>query len=123
MSCQTGDGPPGDALGPITHLIAGVPVADLEASIGWYTRLFGRTPDVRVGDEVLCDVDEHATLVIEPNPARAGSGRIAFVVAGLDALLERLGAEGIEHEPVETYSNGVGHVKIPDLDANAIGIR
>ena len=61
---------------PITHLIAGVPVSDLDASLDWYTRFFGREPDLRVGDEILWDVDEHATLFIEPGaapPARAGS--------------------------------------------------
>jgi catechol 2,3-dioxygenase-like lactoylglutathione lyase family enzyme len=106
--------------GAITHLIAGVPVADLEAGIDWYTRLFGRDPDMRAGDEVLWDVDEHATLFIVPNPAQAGAGRITFAVSGLDALLEGLTDRGIEHEPVETYSNGVRHAKIPDPDGNAI---
>src|SRR5262245_36980332 len=104
----------------ITQLVAGVPVSDLDASIGWYTRFFGRPPDLRVGDEVLWDVDEHATLFIEPNVDQAGAGRITFAVEGLDRLLEHLVAEGIEHEPVETYSNGVRHVKIPDPDGNAI---
>jgi hypothetical protein len=31
-----------------------------------------------------------------------------------------LTAERIGHEAVETYSNGVRHVKIPDPDGNAI---
>ena len=26
----------------------------------------------------------------------------------------------IEHEPIETYSNGVRHVDVPDPDGNAI---
>jgi catechol 2,3-dioxygenase-like lactoylglutathione lyase family enzyme len=104
----------------ITHLIAGVPVSDLDAGIDWYTRFFGRPPDMRAGDEVLWDVDEHATLFIEPNPAQAGAGRITFAVAGLDGLLEHLAAQRIAHEPIETYSNGVRHVKIPDPDGNAI---
>jgi catechol 2,3-dioxygenase-like lactoylglutathione lyase family enzyme len=107
-------------LGAITQLFAGVPVADLDASIDWYTRFFGRPPDLRVGDEVLWELDRGATLFIEPNAARAGAGRITFAVAGLDALLERLAGAGIEHEPIETYSNGVRHVNIPDLDGNAI---
>jgi catechol 2,3-dioxygenase-like lactoylglutathione lyase family enzyme len=104
----------------ITALFAGVPVSDLDAGIDWYTRFFGRPPDFRVGDEVLWDIDEHATLFIEPNAAQAGSGRITLGVAGLDALLERLAAQGIEHEPIETYSNGVRHAKVPDPDGNAI---
>jgi catechol 2,3-dioxygenase-like lactoylglutathione lyase family enzyme len=106
--------------GAITHLIAGVPVSDLDASIDWYTRFFGRPPDLRAGDEILWDVDEHATLFIEPNAVQAGAGRITLAVAGLDALLDRLADQQIEHEPIETYSNGVRHVKVPDPDGNAI---
>jgi catechol 2,3-dioxygenase-like lactoylglutathione lyase family enzyme len=104
----------------ITHLIAGVPVSDLDASLDWYARLLGRAPDLRVGEEILWDIDEHATLFIEPNAGHAGAGRITMVVAGLDALIERLADAGIEHETVETYSNGVRHVTIPDPDGNAI---
>ncbi len=106
--------------GEITNLYAGIPVSDLDACIEWYTRFFGRAPDLHAGDEVLWDLNEHATLFIEANAAHAGSGRITLGVTGLDALLDRLAAAGIKHEPVETYSNGVRHVKIPDLDANAI---
>ena len=107
-------------MSAITHLIAGVPVSDLDASIDWYTRFFGRPPDMRVGEEILWDIDEHATLFIEPNPAQAGAGRITLAVTGLDALLERLADQRIEHEPIETYSNGVRHVNVPDPDGNAI---
>jgi catechol 2,3-dioxygenase-like lactoylglutathione lyase family enzyme len=107
-------------MSPITALIAGVPVSDLDAGIDWYTRFFGRPPTLRVGDEVLWDTDEHATLFIEPNAEQAGAGRITFAVTELDALLERLAAEGIEPESIETYSNGVRHVNIPDPDGNAI---
>jgi catechol 2,3-dioxygenase-like lactoylglutathione lyase family enzyme len=107
-------------MSAITDLFAGVAVSDLDVSIDWYTRCFGRPPDHRVGDEILWEIDEHATLFIEPNAPQAGSGRITLGVAGLDALLERLAVQRIEHEPLETYSNGVRHVKVPDPDGNAI---
>src|SRR5918998_6717085 len=107
-------------MSAITHLFAGIPVSDLDASTDWYTRFFGRPPDARVGDEVLWEVDEHAWLFIEPNAAHAGAGRITLSVVGLDALLERLAEQRIEHEPIEIYSNGVRHVKVPDPDGNAI---
>ena len=106
----------------ITHLFAGVPVSDLDVSIDWFTRFFGRPPDSRVGEEMLWEIDEHAWLFIEPNATRAGAGRITFAVAGLDALLGRLVAQRIEHEPIETYSNGVRHVNVPDPDENAIAL-
>ena len=57
-------------MSPISALIAGVPVSDLDAGIDWYIRFFGRPPDMRAGDEVLWDVDAHATLFIEPDRAR-----------------------------------------------------
>jgi catechol 2,3-dioxygenase-like lactoylglutathione lyase family enzyme len=104
----------------ITDLYAGVPVSDLDAGVEWYTRFFGRPPDFRAGDEMLWEIDEHAWLFIEPNAAQAGAGRVTLSVTGLDELLERLAAQGIEHEPIETYSNGVRHVTIPDPDGNAI---
>jgi catechol 2,3-dioxygenase-like lactoylglutathione lyase family enzyme len=107
-------------MSAITHLFAGVPISDLDASIDWYARFFGRAPDRRVGDEVLWEIDERAWLFIEPNAAQAGAGRITLAVTGLDALLERLTAERIEHEPIETYANGVRHVNIPDPDGNMI---
>lgn len=106
----------------ITALIAGVPVSDLDASIDWYTRFFGRAPDLRAGDEVLWDTDEHATLFIAPDPPHAGSGRVTLAVTGLDAFLARLAGAGIEHGPVETYDNGVRHVNVPDPDGNAIAL-
>jgi hypothetical protein len=68
--------------GAITHLIAGVPVSGLGAAIDWYTRLFGRPPDLRAGEEILWDIEEHATLFIEPDAARAGAGRVTLAVAG-----------------------------------------
>jgi catechol 2,3-dioxygenase-like lactoylglutathione lyase family enzyme len=108
--------------GAITGLFAGVPVSDLEASVDWYTRFFGRPPDTRAGDEILWDVDEHATLFIEPNAASAGTGRITFAVAGLDRFLERLAERRIEHEAIDTYSNGVRHVNVPDPDGNTIAL-
>jgi catechol 2,3-dioxygenase-like lactoylglutathione lyase family enzyme len=107
-------------MGAITVMHAGVPVSDLDAGMDWYTRFFGRPPDWRAGDEILWGIDEHAWLFIEPDAARAGTGRITFSVTGLDGLLERLAAAGIGHEPIETYSNGVRHVTIPDPDGNAI---
>jgi catechol 2,3-dioxygenase-like lactoylglutathione lyase family enzyme len=71
-------------MSPITHLFAGVPVSDLEASTDWYTRFFGRPPDSRVGQEILWEIDERAWLFIEPNAAHAGAGRITLAVTDRD---------------------------------------
>jgi catechol 2,3-dioxygenase-like lactoylglutathione lyase family enzyme len=109
-------------MAQITELYAGIPVSDIDRGIDWYTRFFDRPPDHRAGDEMLWKVDEHAWLFIEANAAEAGAGRITFAVSGLDGLLEHLGRRGIRHEPIETYSNGVRHAKVPDPDGNAIAL-
>ena len=106
----------------ITDLFAGVPVSDLGAGIEWYSRFFGRPPDTRVGEENLWEIDEHAWLFIEPNEVQAGAGRITLAVTGLDALLEDLAARRVEHDAIETYPNGVRHVKVADPDGNAIAL-
>ena len=59
-------------------------------------------------------------VFIEPNGTHAGAGRITRAVSGLDAFLGRVAVDGIEHEPVETYSSGVRRVQIPDPDGNTI---
>ena len=106
----------------ITDFFAGVPVTDLQASVDWYARFFGRPPDREVGDEKLWEVVGHGTVFIEPNAGHAGTGRITLLVTGLDAWLERLGDAAIAHEPVEVYANGVRHAKVPDPDGNAIAL-
>jgi hypothetical protein len=106
-------------MSAITHLFAGVPYP-ISTSASTGTRVLGRPRDRRVGEEVLWEVDEHATLFIEPNAAQAGAGGITLAAARLDVLLERLAAQRIEHEPIETYSSGVRHVNVPDPDGNTI---
>jgi catechol 2,3-dioxygenase-like lactoylglutathione lyase family enzyme len=67
-------------MSAITDLYAGVPVSDLDASIDWYTRFFGRPPDMRAGEEVLWKVEEHGWVFIDPNAPQAGAGRITLAV-------------------------------------------
>ena len=61
-------------MSAITNLYAGVPVAALNASIDWYTRLFGRPPDMHaatrssVGHTKVPDPDGNAIAFAEvPN--------------------------------------------------------
>src|SRR4030095_9294309 len=105
-------------MSAITQLVAGVPVSDLDASIDWYTRFFGRPPDSRVGEEILWEIDERAWLFIEPNAAGARAGRAAPppAVSALHPPPDPLPAHRTEQEPIETYSNGVRHVNVPDPD-------
>ena len=42
------------------------------------------------------------------------------VVVHLTEARDHLAAHGIDHEPVETYANGVRHAMVPDPDGNAL---
>ncbi|MEU0489295.1 VOC family protein [Nocardiopsis sp. NPDC006139] len=109
-------------MASMTHLYAVLPVTDVEASLGWYTALFGRPADEVVGEETMWRVDEAAWVVVAAHPDRAGGGILTLGVTGLDRILARLTAHGAGREPVETYGNGVRHVVARDPDGNSVSL-
>lgn len=102
-----------------------VGVRDRTEALEWYGVFFGRQADHVIGEEHLWQVGENAYVVIDDRDIRAeGVGRamITFGVTDLDDILARLAAHGIEHEPVETYGNGVRHVVVLDPDGNSMSL-
>ncbi len=100
-------------------------VRDLAASRKWFEVFFGRPADEVIGDEYLWQVGENAWIVIDNRhmrAARVGGTMITLGVTDLDDILARLAQHGIEHEPVETYGNGVRHVEVLDPDANSLSL-
>lgn len=100
-------------------------VRDLATSQKWYEAFLGRPADEVMGDELLWQLGENAWLVLDDRDVRAarvGGSMITLGVTDLDAILARLAAHGITHEPVETYGNGVRHVEILDPDGNSLSL-
>ena len=100
-------------------------VRDRAASQKWYEVFFGRPADVVIGEEYLWQVGENAWVVIDDRymrAARVGGTMITLGVTDLDDILARLAAHDIEHEPVETYGNGVRHVEVLDPDGNSLSL-
>lgn len=100
-------------------------VRDRVAASRWFEVFFGRPADENIGDELLWRVGENAWVVIddrEVRAARVGGTMITLGVTDLDTILARLDGHGINHEPVETYSNGVRHVVVLDPDANSLSL-
>lgn len=106
----------------ITHLYSVVPVTDRAAALEWFTAFFGRPADDTVGGELLWEVSETAWIVVDEHPEQAGHTQLTLGVTGLDQILARLTAHGVEHEPVETYANGVRHVVVHDPDGNRLSL-
>lgn len=100
-------------------------VRERAASQKWFEAFFGRPADEIIGEEYLWQVGENAWIVIDDRPVRAarvGGTMITLGVTDLDDILARLAAHGIEHEPVETYGNGVRHVEVLDPDGNSLSL-
>lgn len=102
-----------------------MPVNDRTRSLPWFSVFFGRPADEVIGEEYLWQVGENAWVVVDDRDVRAdrvGGTMITLGVTDLDDILGRLAAHGIEHEPVETYSNGVRHVVVLDPDRNSLSL-
>ncbi|MFJ9041192.1 VOC family protein [Streptomyces sp. NPDC102406] len=100
-------------------------VRDRGKALEWYEAFLGRPADEVIGDEYLWRLDEHAWIVVDDRDVRAervGGAMVTLGVSDLDAILARLAAHGIDHEPVETYGNGVRHVVVLDPDGNSLSL-
>jgi catechol 2,3-dioxygenase-like lactoylglutathione lyase family enzyme len=100
-------------------------VRDRATSQKWFEVFFGRPADEVIGEEYLWQVGANAWVVIDDRSVRAaqvGGAMITLGVTDLSDILARLAAHGIEHEPVETYGNGVRHVEVLDPDGNSLSL-
>jgi catechol 2,3-dioxygenase-like lactoylglutathione lyase family enzyme len=100
-------------------------VRDRTRAVEWYTAFLGGPADEVIGEEYLWQVGENAWIVVDDRGVRAqrvGGSMVTFGVTDLDDILARLAAHGIEHEPVETYGNGVRHVVVLDPDGNSLSL-
>jgi catechol 2,3-dioxygenase-like lactoylglutathione lyase family enzyme len=113
-------GPTG--MGSMSYLFSGVPVRDRAAALRWYAVFFGRPADEVAGTEALWRISDSAYVFVDEHADRAGGALLTLGVDGLDEILARLAAEGVEHEPVETYGNGVRHVVVLDPDGNSLSL-
>lgn len=109
-------------MGSMSYLYAGVPVTNQARALDWFVAFFGRPADEIIGDEALWEVSKSAWLFVTELPDRAGGALLTLGVEGLDDILSRLAAHGVEHEPVETYGNGVRHVVVLDPDGNSLSL-
>ncbi|MGL6070942.1 VOC family protein [Craterilacuibacter sp.] len=96
-------------LGKIDHIH--VRVDDIGRALGWYQRVLGLSPDVRVrktnGSTMLANTSGtiRLALVLQPAPACA-PGSVSFVVSGQDFLewLDQLAGERVKDRAGETVA-------------------
>lgn len=105
----------------IDHLLAVVPVSDIDAGGGWYSSLFGRAPDNNPMPGLLeWQVRPGGWVQVFTDPERAGSGLLNFAVDDLEAAVAEIGARGVEAEPIVDAAKGVRLATLTDPDGNLL---
>jgi glyoxylase I family protein len=105
----------------IEHVLAVVPVADIDIARKWYERLLGRAPDNRPMDSLVeWRVTDTGWLQVSDDAARAGSALINFAVDDLAAHLAGLRSRDLTPGPIQPVNKGVQLSAITDPDGNTI---
>jgi predicted enzyme related to lactoylglutathione lyase len=102
-------------------LFASVPVTDLQAELGWYEALFGRSADIVPNEnEVMWCVAGNGWLYVVEDPERAGRTVVTISVSDLDRLVADLASRGISPGAIETVGDAGRKANVVDADGNVI---
>jgi predicted enzyme related to lactoylglutathione lyase len=105
----------------VAILFAGVPVADLDAAIDWYSRLFGHPADIIVSDdELMWRFADEAWLYIVRDAQRAGHALVTLCVANLDEALADIRDRQIASGPIEVVGDSGRKAVITDPEGNSV---
>jgi predicted enzyme related to lactoylglutathione lyase len=106
----------------ITHVFAGVPVADFDTARTWYERFAGRPPDlVPHSREAAWQFTETGWLYVVEDAERADGGAlVTLLVDDLDERIAGLKQRGLAVGELETIADGVRTVIVSDPEGNAL---
>jgi glyoxylase I family protein len=105
----------------IDHVLAVVPVTDVDAAATWYEGLLGRSADNRPMDTLVeWRVTDTGWLQVFHDDDRAGRALLNFAVDDLDQHLASLSRRGLAPGAIETAKNNVRLSAITDPDGNRI---
>ena len=106
---------------PIEHVLAVVPVSDIERADTWYEALFGRPADNRPMPSLLeWQVTGAGWVQVTLDTDRAGSGLLNLAVDDLAATREELATRGVDTAEIEPVNKGVELSAMSDPDGNTI---
>jgi catechol 2,3-dioxygenase-like lactoylglutathione lyase family enzyme len=110
------------ALMSIDAVLAGIPVAEFDAAVGWYETLLGRPADDRPM-EGLADWHFAGTgsVQVVQDAERAGKGLLTLSVDDLADFVSDLEERGLRPGPIDdTTSTKVLFLTIADPEGNAV---
>jgi glyoxylase I family protein len=106
---------------PVDHVLAVVPVSDIQVAQRWYEALVGRPGDNHPMDSLVeWRITESGWVQVFHDPERAGSTLLNFAVDDLEVQVAELAARGLVVEDIQTANKGVRTASINDPDGNRI---
>jgi len=107
----------------IQHVLAVVPVSDLQASSRWYEALFGRPADNNPMPTLAeWQVVPGGWVQVFADAERAGSGLLNFAVDDLEAHVADLWHRGLEPGDFTGANKGIRLSALKDPDGNTISL-
>lgn len=105
----------------VEHVLAVVPVSDIDVSNAWYEKLFGR-PATNNPMPVLVEwqLATGGWVQVWVDEERAGKGLLNLAVDDLAAHVDDAAANGLEPGDVEDVNKGVQLSTLHDPDGNMI---
>lgn len=105
----------------IQHVLAVIPVSDVETAAAWYAKLFGREPDNHPMPVLVeWQVVPGGWVQVFADPERAGAGLVNFAVDDLPAHRAEAAERGLAPGDVEDVNEGVQLCTLRDPDGNTI---
>lgn len=103
------------------HVLAVVPVSDIDAAKTWYGKLFGRPADNNpMPPLVEWQVVPGGWVQVFVDETRAGSGLLNFAVDDLAAARADAAEQGLSPGEIEGVHKGVEIATLTDPDGNTI---
>ena len=107
----------------ISHVFAGIPVADYDAALAWYERLLGRPPDVIVAEhEAMWPLANTGWIYVVGDTRRAGHALLTLLVDDLEDHVAELADRGLAPGAVDTVPGVVRKAVIIDPEGNRITV-
>jgi len=104
-------------------LFAGVRVRDLGTATEWYSRLFGREPDIVPNDdEVMWRVTDGAWLYVIRDAPRSGNSLVTISVSDLEEAAAELADRNIELGPIAAVGDEARKAKGQDPEGNSVDL-
>lgn len=105
----------------IRHLLAVVPVSDIDAARRWYATLFGRDADNNPMDSLVeWQVVPGGWVQVFVDTDRAGTGLLNLAVDDLEDHRTQLRTQGIDAGPITEAAKGVRLSELRDPDGNTL---